>query len=215
MYVDGQKADKPGMHINSEAPIEVRESGIKYVGRGGFKLEAALEHFGIDPGGCTALDVGASTGGFTDCLLKRGAAKVYALDVGYGQLDWSLRNDERVCVMERFNARNLTPDDIGEKVDIATVDVSFISLTKILPPLVSVLKPGGVLIALIKPQFEVGKGEVGKGGIVRDEGKHREVVEKITKVVAELGFEVKGVIESPILGAEGNKEFLICGTAPI
>jgi len=159
------------------------------------------------------LDIGASTGGFTDCLLKHGAKKVYAVDVGYGQLDWKLRQDPRVIVMERINARYLKPEDIGELVDFSTIDVSFISLTKIIPPVLKILKPSGILIALIKPQFEVGKGEVGKGGIVRDENKHRNVINKITLFLEKLNFKILGVIPSPILGADGNKEFLVGGVS--
>ena len=173
------------------------------------QLEGALVHFETDVRGKIALDVGASTGGFTDCLLHRGAAKVYAVDVGYGQLDWKLRNDSRVVNMEKLNARYMKQEDIPEPVDIIVIDVSFISLTKIIPSAIQFLNPEGTLTALIKPQFEVGKGEVGKGGIVRDENKHEEVVNKITKFIEELNFDVIGVIPSPILGARGNKEFLI------
>ena len=209
VYVNGQKVDKSGTLIKTDSEISVKNSSLKYVGRGGLKLEGALVHFDIDVKGKIALDVGASTGGFTDCLLQNGAAKVYALDVGYGQLDWKLRNDDRVVVMEKVNARHMKEDDIPEPLDIIVIDVSFISLTKIIPASVNFLKPGGILIALIKPQFEVGKGEVGKGGIVRDESKHKEVVDKITKFIEELNFDVGGVIPSPILGAEGNKEFLV------
>jgi 23S rRNA (cytidine1920-2'-O)/16S rRNA (cytidine1409-2'-O)-methyltransferase len=209
VYVDGVRTDKAGALVGEGSGVEVRDSSLKYVSRGGLKLEAALREFGIDPSGWAAADIGASTGGFTDCLLKSGAAKVYAIDVGYGQLDWKLRNDPRVIVKEKLNARYIKPDDISEPVDIAVIDVSFISLTMIIPPALALLKPGGVLAALIKPQFEVGKGEVGKGGIVRDEAKHREVVNKIREHVQSLGMGVLGVIPSPIEGAEGNKEFLI------
>ncbi|MEW6143996.1 MAG: TlyA family RNA methyltransferase [Thermodesulfobacteriota bacterium] len=209
VYVDGVRTDKAGALIKEGSGIEVRGAPLKYVSRGGLKLEAALVEFGIDPGGMTAVDIGASTGGFTDCLLKSGAAKVYAVDVGYGQLDWRLRQDPRVIVKEKLNARYIKPEDIGEPADIVTIDVSFISLSMIIPPALALLKPGGVLVALIKPQFEVGKGEVGRGGIVRDEAKHREVVGKIRELVQELGLGVLGVIPSPIEGAEGNKEFLI------
>ncbi len=209
VFVDGQKVDKSGTLIKQESNLSIKDSSLKYVGRGGLKLEGALKHFEIDVRDKIALDVGASTGGFTDCLLQSGAARVYALDVGYGQLDWKLRNDERVIVMEKINARHLKCEDIPELVDIIVIDVSFISLTKIIPPVIQILKPSGVLVALIKPQFEVGKGEVGKGGIVKDEDKHREVVEKITKFADELDLDVRGVIPSPITGAQGNKEFLI------
>jgi 23S rRNA (cytidine1920-2'-O)/16S rRNA (cytidine1409-2'-O)-methyltransferase len=209
VFVDGQKVDKSGTLIKTDSDITVKDSSLKYVSRGGLKLEGALVHFATDVRGKIALDVGASTGGFTDCLLHRGVAKVYAVDVGYGQLDWKLRNDSRVVNMEKVNARHMKQEDISEPVDIIVIDVSFISLTKIIPSSIQFLNPGGILIALIKPQFEVGKGEVGKGGIVRDENKHEEVVNKITKFIEELNFDVSGVIPSPILGAQGNKEFLL------
>lgn len=209
VYVDGVKTDKAGALVREGSGVEVRDTSLKYVSRGGLKLEAALKEFGIDPAGQVAVDIGASTGGFTDCLLKSGAAKVYAIDVGYGQLDWKLRQDPRVLVREKLNARYIKPEDTGEPADIVVIDVSFISLTLIIPPALALLKPGGVLIALIKPQFEVGKGEVGKGGIVRDEARHREVVDKISEFVKSLGVGVLGVVPSPIEGAEGNKEFLI------
>ena len=209
VYVDGVKTDKAGALVKEGSGVAVRDTSLKYVSRGGLKLEAALKEFGIDPAGETAVDIGASTGGFTDCLLRSGAAKVYAIDVGYGQLDWKLRQDPRVVVREKLNARYIKPEDTGEPADIVVIDVSFISLTMIIPPALTLLKPGGVLLALIKPQFEVGKGEVGKGGIVRDESKHREVVDKITEFVKSLGIGVLGVIPSPIEGAEGNKEFLL------
>ena len=212
VFVEGKRVDKAGTLINSEAEITVKEPSLKYVGRGGLKLEAALNHFNFNVEGHTAIDIGASTGGFTDCLLQNGASRVYAVDVGYGQLDWKLRDDSRVVVMERVNARNLSAEDIPEAADIIVIDVSFISLTKIIPAAVKLLKPTGILVALIKPQFEVGKGEVGKGGIVRDEAKHASVVEKITQQIIENNISVLGVIPSPILGAEGNKEFLIAGT---
>ena len=215
VYVAGERVDKAGALVKDDAEIVLKGETLKYVSRGGFKLEAALDAFGVDAAGKTAVDVGSSTGGFTDCLLQRGASKVYAIDAGRGQLDWKLRNDPRVVSMEKFNARYLKPEDIGgELVGIAVIDVSFISLTKIIPPAVGVLAPGGVLVALIKPQFEVGKGEVGKGGIVRDEAKRKEVVDKITNFVSGLGMDVKGVVESPITGADGNVEYLICAVKP-
>jgi 23S rRNA (cytidine1920-2'-O)/16S rRNA (cytidine1409-2'-O)-methyltransferase len=214
VFVNGERVDKAGALVKEDSEITVKDSSQKYVGRGGFKLEAALKEFDIAVSDKTALDIGASTGGFTDCLLQRGARKVYAVDVGYGQLDWKLRNDPRVEVLEKLNARYLKPSDIGEPVDIAVIDVSFISLTMVIPPLTQILKQGGVLIALIKPQFEVGKGEVGKGGIVRDESKHAQVVEKISTFLTNLDFTLTGVIPSPILGAEGNKEFLISAFTP-
>lgn len=209
VYVDGVRTDKAGALVGEGSNVEVRDTSLRYVSRGGLKLEAALRDLGIDPAGFVAVDIGASTGGFTDCLLKSGAARVYAIDVGYGQLDWKLRNDPRVIVKEKLNARYIKQEDVGEPADIAVIDVSFISLTMIIPPALALLRPGGVLVALIKPQFEVGKGEVGKGGIVRDEAKHREVVDKIRDFVHGLGMGVLGVIPSPIEGAEGNKEFLI------
>lgn len=209
VFVNCQKVDKSGTLIKEDSDISIKDSSLKYVSRGGLKLEGALSHFEIDVRNKIALDVGASTGGFTDCLLQNGAARVYAVDVGYGQLDWKLRNDSRVVVMEKINARHMQLDDIPELVDIIVIDVSFISLTKIIPPVIKLLKPGGILVALIKPQFEVGKGEVGKGGIVRNDSKHKDVVDKITKFIEKLNFDVRGVIPSPIKGAHGNKEFLI------
>ena len=212
VFANGQKVDKAGTLLKTDTEILVKNSSLKYVGRGGLKLESALKNFKVDVNGYVALDIGASTGGFTDCLLQNGVSKVYAVDVGYGQLDWKLRNDDRVVVMEKVNARHLEEGDIPEKVDVVVFDVSFISLTKVVAPTLIFLKHGGLLVALIKPQFEVGKGEVGKGGIVRDENKHNQVVDKITKHLESLSFNVKGVIPSPILGAEGNKEFLIGAT---
>ena len=209
VYVDDTRIDKPGTMVRQDCNLLVKENRQKYVGRGGLKLEEALKHFNVDVDGYSALDIGASTGGFTDCLLKHGAKKVFAFDVGRGQLDWGLRNDERVVVKEKINCRYLKPEDVGEQVDLVVVDVSFISLELILKPAFSVLKTGGQLIALIKPQFEVGKGEVGKGGIVKDEKKHQEVIEKIKSFINGLGYSVKGVIPSPIEGADGNREFLI------
>jgi 23S rRNA (cytidine1920-2'-O)/16S rRNA (cytidine1409-2'-O)-methyltransferase len=212
VYVNGQKVDKAGTPLKIDCEILVKSSSLKYVSRGGLKLEGALKHFELDVQHKTALDVGASTGGFTDCLLQNGASQVYALDVGHGQLDWKLRNDDRVVVMEKVNARHLKEGDIPEKVDIVVKDATFISLTMLIAPSIMFLKPGGVLVALIKPQFEVGKGEVGKGGIVRDENKHTEVVDKITKHLEELNLNILGVMPSPILGTQGNKEFLIAAT---
>lgn len=209
VYVNGQKVDKAGTLLKIDSDILVKNSSLKYVSRGGLKLEGALKHFEVDVQENIALDIGASTGGFTDCLLQNGAAKVYALDVGHGQLDWGLRNDDRVVVMEKVNARHLKEGDIPEIVDIVVMDASFISLTMLIAPSTMFLKPRGLFIALIKPQFEVGKGEVGKGGIVRDENKHTEVVDKITKHLQNLDFNIKGIIESPILGTQGNKEFII------
>jgi 23S rRNA (cytidine1920-2'-O)/16S rRNA (cytidine1409-2'-O)-methyltransferase len=210
VFVHGQRVDKPGKVVDEHSTVEVRLDRAAYVGRGGLKLEAAMAKFelSVEQAGC--LDVGASTGGFTECLLRRGAARVVALDVGKGQLHWRLRSDPRVTVMEGRNARYLKPSDFSMSFDLVTIDVSFISLTQILPVLVPLLKPGGFILALIKPQFEVGKGEVGKGGIVQDSDKHREVVSRIQMFAQQrLSLVVRGLMESPVLGAEGNKEFFI------
>lgn len=188
--------------------IKGKSDEIKYVGRGGLKLEKALQEFQICPNKYVCLDVGASTGGFTDCLLQNGAKKVVAIDVGTNQLVWKLRNDVRVEVRENVNARYLKPENFDEKFDLIVMDVSFISVTKILPALKELLIESGIIIVLIKPQFEVGKGEVGKGGIVKDSTKHVEVIEKINKFAESIGLKNKGLIDSPILGADGNKEFL-------
>ena len=210
VIVGDHRVDKPGTQVPEDASITVK-GGLRYVGRGGLKLEAALAAFAIDPSGAVCLDVGASTGGFTDCLLQHGAARVHAIDVGHSQLDWKIRSDPRVVVREKLNARHLTLADIGEAPSICTVDVSFISLTLILPPVFEVLTPTGVTVVLIKPQFELGKNEVGKGGIVRDPAAHEAAVAKIRDfVTGTLGRKWEGVIDSPILGGEGNKEFLAC-----
>jgi len=202
-----QRIEKPGQSVLLDAPLSIKQPP-PFVSRGGIKLAAALEHFGIDVTASCCLDVGASTGGFTDCLLKRGAQKVVALDVGHGQLDWKLRNDPRVEVRERVNARYLHPTDFAERFDFGVADVSFISLTLILPAIIPLLKDGASIVALIKPQFEVGRHEVGKGGIVRDPAAQQRVVKEITDCAKSLGLEAAGVIESPILGADGNREFL-------
>jgi len=210
VIVAEHRVDKPGTQVPEDAQITVK-GGQRYVGRGGLKLEAALAAFGIDPAGTLCLDIGASTGGFTDCLLQYGATKVYAIDVGHSQLDWKIRSDPRVVVREKLNARHLTRADIPEPPAICTIDVSFISLTLILPPAFEVLTPTGVIVALIKPQFELGKKEVGKGGIVRDPALHEAAVGRIRDFVSrDLGRKWEDVIESPILGGEGNKEFLAC-----
>ncbi|HEY2123334.1 MAG TPA: TlyA family RNA methyltransferase [Chthoniobacterales bacterium] len=202
--------DKPGTLVRSNAAVRVIAEE-KYVGRGGYKLEAALDHFGISPIGLVCLDVGASTGGFTDCLLQRGAGRVIAIDVGHNQLAWKIRADERVDAREGVNARNLSQELIGTQVQLATVDVSFISLTLILPPMFSCVQQGGAVIALIKPQFELEPSLVGKGGIVRDEQARLRSISKIRDfVVGQLDREWIGVIESPITGAKGNREFLAC-----
>ena len=203
-------ADKPGTRVPEDALLSVKQE-CRYVGRGGLKMEAALQHFGVDPTGRICLDIGASTGGFTDCLLQHGAAKVHAIDVGHSQLDWKIRSDPRVVVREKLNARYLTRQEIPDPIDICVIDVSFISLTLILPAAFPLLAPGGVILALIKPQFELSKEEVDVGrGVVRDPLAQQRAVEKIERFVRETGKTWVGVIESPILGGEGNREFLAC-----
>ncbi len=209
VLVNEQKVEKAGAAVNRASALRLLGEPLKYVSRGGLKLEAALDAFGIELAGRVCLDVGASTGGFTDCMLQRGAARVYAVDVGAGQMDWRLRNDPRVTLREKKNARYLTLADLGERVDFAAVDVSFISVRKILPRLPAVLKRPAAAVVLVKPQFEVGRGLVGKGGIVRDPALHQRVVEAVTAAALELGFEEPRVIPSPIEGAEGNREFLL------
>lgn len=205
--VGGQKALKPGQPCDPDAAVEVL-ARPPYVSRGGFKLAGALRHFGIDAAGKVCADIGSSTGGFTDVLLQNGAARVHAVDVGVGQLDWKLRTDPRVILHEGINARAITPADLGELVDLLTCDVSFISVTLILPAITTLLQSRGQMVILIKPQFEVGKGQVGKGGIVRDPALHQAVCERVTQAVKEFGFETS-IMDSPIEGAEGNKEFLL------
>jgi 23S rRNA (cytidine1920-2'-O)/16S rRNA (cytidine1409-2'-O)-methyltransferase len=207
VLVDGVPARKPGQAVSPEAQLTVRERPA-HVSRGGLKLEEAIRHFEVQVAGRVCLDIGASTGGFTDCLLQHGAARVYALDVGSGQLDWKLRTDPRVILRERLNARYLRREDIGEKVDLAVCDVSFISVTLILPAIEPLLQPAGEMVILIKPQFEVGREQVGKGGIVRDPQLHQAACERVESAVRQMSFET-GIIASPILGAEGNKEFLL------
>jgi 23S rRNA (cytidine1920-2'-O)/16S rRNA (cytidine1409-2'-O)-methyltransferase len=209
VLVNGQKADKPGHTVPSDAGIELTEK-LRYVSRGGLKLEAALDRFAIVVQDHVCADIGSSTGGFTDCLLQRGARRVYAVDVGTGQLDWKLRNDARVVVRENVNARYLTSEVVPEPCDLATFDVSFISVTKILPAVPPVLRPEAELVILVKPQFEVGRDEVGKGGIVRDPELHEQACRKVAAAVEELGYKTEWM-ESPILGAEGNREFLLHG----
>ncbi len=209
VLVNGQKVDKAGALVPDNSDIRILGKKLQFVGRGGVKLDHALREFHIAVEDKTALDIGASTGGFTDCLLQHGCKKVYAVDVGYGQLAWKLRQDPRVVVIERTNIREMTAAFLPEKVDIAVMDVSFISLEKVIPSLLKFLMPASDLVALIKPQFEVGKEKVGKGGIVRDEAARTAAVERIKKFVQDLGFEVKGVIPSPILGQDGNVEFLL------
>lgn len=207
--VADQRADKPGRAVASDAPVEVLER-MPYASRGGFKLAHALDHFKIDPAGRVCLDVGASTGGFTDVLLQRGAARVYAVDVGHGQLDWKLRKHERVIVHEGVNARYLQAGDFPEKFDLAVCDVSFISATLMVPAIAPLLTARGEMIVLVKPQFEVGRDQVGKGGIVRDPALHQAACHRVQAPVEGAGFNAQ-IIESPILGAEGNKEFLLFG----
>lgn len=209
VFSNQQRLEKAGQLVAIDAPISIKEP-MPFVGRGGLKLAAALDHFQIDVGGKICLDIGASTGGFTDCLLQRGARRVVAIDVGHGQLDWKLRQDVRVEVRENVNARYLQPADFNEPFDIAVADVSFISLTKILQVIPPLLCPEAIVVTLIKPQFEVGRDEVGKGGIVRDEAAQQRVVEEITGFAASIGLRLRAVIDSPILGADGNREFLAC-----
>ena len=209
VVVGEHAVDKAGAQVDEDAPVRLKGEDIPYVSRGGLKLEKGLDHFAVDPAGRVAIDVGASTGGFTDCLLQRGATKVFAVDVGYGQLAWSLREDPRVVNLERTNIRELTAERLGERPSLAVIDASFISLDKVLPPTLALLAPGAEILALIKPQFEVGKGQVGKGGVVRDAEQHAAVVERIRTLAETLGCLVLGVTESPILGPKGNREFLI------
>ena len=208
VFVKGQRVDKPGTAVPNDAEIEVRGTALKYVSRGGLKLEKAMASFPIDLRDAVCGDIGASTGGFTDCMLQNGARKVYAVDVGYGQLAWSLRSDERVVCMERTNARYLTHEQIPEELDFASVDVSFISLKLILPPLCGLLRQGGHVACLVKPQFEAGKEKVGKKGVVRDPAVHLEVLEHFLEHAKESGFTVLGLTYSPIRGPEGNIEYL-------
>jgi len=207
VYSGESRVEKAGTRLALEAPLSIRET-LPYVSRGGVKLHAALEHFGIDPGGARCLDVGASTGGFTDCLLQSGAAEVFAVDVGYGQLDWNLRNDDRVTVLERTNFRIIDDDALPHDLSLAVVDVSFISLSLILPRLGTFLKIGSPIVVLIKPQFEAGREKVGKGGVIRDPAVREEVVHNILEAAYREGFSSRGIMESPIKGASGNVEFL-------
>lgn len=208
VYIDGQKADKPGTSYPEDAQVEVRGNPIPYVSRGGLKLEKAMHAFGIDLSGSVCADIGASTGGFTDCMLQHGAKKVYAIDVGYGQLAWKLRTDERVVSMERTNIRYVTPQQIGQPLDFASMDVSFISLNLVLPVLSRLLRPGGAAVALVKPQFEAGREKVGKKGVVRDPAVHLEVLQNFSAHAQAHGFSVRGMTYSPIKGPEGNIEYL-------
>lgn len=209
VYVDGQKADKPGVSYEEHVSLEVRGAACPYVSRGGLKLEKALRDFGVDPTGYVCSDSGASTGGFTDCLLQQGAKKVFAIDVGYGQLDWKIRSDPRVVVMERTNVRYVTPEQLGEPLDLSVIDVSFISLRIVLPVIKTFLKPDqGQVLCLIKPQFEAGKDKVGKKGVVREPAVHQEVLDDFVALTKEIGFTILGLTFSPVKGPEGNIEFL-------
>ncbi len=209
VYVQGQKADKPGVSYEENVVIEVRGAACPYVSRGGLKLEKALRDFGVDPTGYVCSDSGASTGGFTDCLLQQGAKKVFAIDVGYGQLDWKIRSDPRVVVMERTNVRYVTAEQLGEPLDLSVVDVSFISLKIVLPVIKTFLKPkSGQVLCLIKPQFEAGKEKVGKKGVVRDPAVHKEVLDDFVALTKDIGFHILGLTFSPVKGPEGNIEFL-------
>ncbi len=210
VLADERKIEKTSDKVELSAIIRLKgaSSDLRYVGRGGLKLEAALAEFQVDPSGYNCIDVGSSTGGFTDCLLQHGARHVVAIDSGTNQLVWSLRSDPRVDVREQTNARELRPEDFDHEFDLAVMDLSFISVQKVIPAIIPLLKANGRMIVLIKPQFEVGRGEVGKGGIVRDTEKHQRVIKEINSFAVEIGLSVEGLIDSPILGAEGNKEFL-------
>lgn len=209
VLVNGQKVEKAGSLVPGDAEIRILGAMMPYVGRGGLKLERALREFNVDVKEKICLDVGASTGGFTDCLLQHGAKKVYAVDVGYGQMAWKVRQDPRVTVIERVNIREMEPTLIPEPIDITVIDVSFISLEKVIPPVLRFLNPGAGIVALIKPQFEVGKGHVGKGGIVRDEAVRTAAVEKVRMFFQNAGLEVNGIVPSPITGQDGNVEYLL------
>lgn len=209
VVVGDHAVDKAGHQVPLDAEIRIKGEVLPYVSRGGLKLARALEAFELDVTGLVALDVGASTGGFTDCLLQAGATKVFAVDVGYGQLAWQLRQDGRVVNMEKTNIRNLVPEQLGEQPELAVIDASFISLSKVLPAVIRLVKPAGLIVALIKPQFEVGRADVGKGGIVRDPAAHDRAVEGVRQTAQELGLTVDGICDSPIKGADGNREFLI------
>ena len=209
VVVGDHVADKAGQMVHVDAEVRLKGEPLPFVSRGGFKLQKALVEFAIDVTGLTVLDVGASTGGFTDCLLQRGAVKVFAVDVGYGQLAWKLREDPRVISLEKTNIRYLEPGTLGETPDMAVIDASFISLDKVLPAVLRLIREDGIVVALVKPQFEVGKGEVGKGGVVRDPVKHRQVIDAVAVEAVCLGLTVRGVTESPITGPKGNREFLM------
>ena len=209
VFVDNNREDKVGSSFDENAKIEIKGNTLKYVSRGGLKLEKAMTHFGITLDGKVCMDIGASTGGFTDCMLQNGACKVYAVDVGYGQFAWKLRQDERVVCMEKTNIRYVTPEDIADRLDFASVDVSFISLTKVLGPARALLQDDGEMVCLIKPQFEAGREKVGKKGVVRDKAVHEEVIHKVIDFALETGFSILNLEYSPIKGPEGNIEYLV------
>lgn len=208
VYVNGQKEDKAGTTFDPEVPIEVRGNVLPYVSRGGLKLEKAIKEFGVSCTGKVCIDIGASTGGFTDCMLQNGAVKVFAIDVGHGQLDWKLRNDERVVCMEKTNIRYVKPEDLGAQASLVSIDVSFISLQLVLPVVKTLIAPDCQVVCLIKPQFEAGRDQVGKKGVVRDKKVHIEVIEKTLSFAYSIGYELKGLTFSPIKGPEGNIEYL-------
>ncbi len=214
VVVGEARVDKPGTRVRVDAPLRLKGEVLPYVSRGGLKLHHALQHFQLDVTGAVAADIGASTGGFTDCLLQAGVARVHAVDVGYGQLHERLRADPRVVLHERHNARHLGAQALGEAVDVLVADVSFISLTLVLPAVLPLLRPGGLLVALVKPQFEVGKGQVGKGGVVRDEAARTAAVQRVQKAAEVLGLQPLGVVDSPILGPAGNREVLLAARKP-
>ncbi len=214
IVVDDQRVDKPGTRVSLEAELRLKGEVLRYVSRGGLKLERALDHFAIDVASKVGADIGASTGGFTDCLLQRGAARVHSIDVGWGQLHEKLRRDPRVRSVERVNARHLTDEDLPESVDVVVIDVSFISLTLVLPAVLPKLKPHGRLVALVKPQFEVGPEHIEKGGVVRDQRARAEAIEKVRAFVSAAGLRIDGLVDSPIAGPAGNVEALLVGTAP-
>lgn len=209
VFVEDEREDKAGTTFPDDVKIEIKGHTLKYVSRGGLKLEKAMENFDVSVEGKVCTDVGSSTGGFTDCMLQNGAVKVFAIDVGRGQLDWKLRQDERVVCMEKTNIRYVTPEDIGQPVDFSSIDVSFISLTKVLEPIRNYLTREGEIVALIKPQFEAGREKVGKKGVVRERSTHHEVIEKVAEYANSIGFEIKNIDFSPIKGPEGNIEYLI------
>lgn len=215
VVVGDHAVDKSGQQVARDSEIRIKGDVLPYVSRGGLKMKKVLDEFGVDVTGLVAIDVGASTGGFTDCLLQAGVKKVFAVDVGHGQLAWKLQQDPRVISMEKTNIRHLLPEQLDTVPELAVIDASFISLSKVLPATVNLLKPGGRIIALIKPQFEVGKGEVGKGGIVRDPAAHERVIDAVRQTAQEMGLVAVGLCESPITGADGNREFLILLELPI